>query len=189
MRDISGLGIIQQIATLIYVSRKPSGSKDPAYSGNTSGIWIRLSFYTALLAIVTLSGGWKLFLMYWIFPLASWAKWFFYVRALSEHHALDRDRALARTRTVVLPWWSQPLLAPHNINYHLEHHLFPNIPHYNLKRLHECLMQNKGFQEHAIIAQSYREVFYNAFEFVSNNEAPSSSESPALITAELPEAQ
>ncbi len=31
------------------------------------------------------------------------------------------------------------LLFPHHVNYHLEHHLYPAVPHYHLPRLHRLL--------------------------------------------------
>jgi fatty acid desaturase len=35
------------------------------------------------------------------------------------------------------------LLFPHHVNYHLEHHLYPAVPHYHLPRLHRLLF-DKG---------------------------------------------
>ena len=34
-------------------------------------------------------------------------------------------------------------LFPHHVNYHLEHHLYPAVPHYHLPRLHR-LLRDKG---------------------------------------------
>ena len=33
------------------------------------------------------------------------------------------------------------LLFPHHVNYHLEHHLYPAVPHYHLPRLHRLLAE------------------------------------------------
>jgi fatty acid desaturase len=35
------------------------------------------------------------------------------------------------------------VLFPHHVNYHLEHHLYPAVPHYHLPRLHR-LLRDKG---------------------------------------------
>ena len=32
--------------------------------------------------------------------------------------------------------WLMWFLFPHHVNYHIEHHLLPSIPHYNLPRCH-----------------------------------------------------
>jgi fatty acid desaturase len=33
------------------------------------------------------------------------------------------------------------------VNYHLEHHLFPAVPHYHLPRLHRLLQQKNALQD------------------------------------------
>ena len=35
------------------------------------------------------------------------------------------------------------LLFPHHVNFHLEHHLYPAVPHYHLPQLHQ-LLRDKG---------------------------------------------
>ena len=40
------------------------------------------------------------------------------------------------------------LLFPHHVNYHLEHHLYPAVPHYRLPALHR-LLAAKGALEGA----------------------------------------
>ena len=43
-----------------------------------------------------------------------------------------------------------------NENYHIEHHLYPNIPWYNLKKLHEIIKDDLKKQNSTIIF-SFRE--------------------------------
>ena len=42
-----------------------------------------------------------------------------------------------------------------NINYHLEHHLFPSVPGRNLGRLHRVLMEDPEYRSSAHITHSY----------------------------------
>ena len=59
--------------------------------------------------------------------------------AVSQHVGLARDVLAYRlnTRTIYLG----PVLGflYMNMQYHLEHHLYPNVPYYNLPRLHELI--------------------------------------------------
>ena len=43
-------------------------------------------------------------------------------------------------RTNVCPAWLEWLIFPHHVNYHIEHHLYASVPHYNLRRLHHEML-------------------------------------------------
>ena len=76
----------------------------------------------------------------WVLPLVTVVQVILRVRAILEHGAVvDTSSPLTAARTnlpgPLLRW----LLFPHHVNYHIEHHLFPAVPHYNLPRLHREL--------------------------------------------------
>jgi fatty acid desaturase len=72
------------------------------------------------------------------------------VRALAQHALTDAHDPLLASRSVR----SNPLVSfcLLNENYHLEHHLFPEIPSYNLPRLHALL---RSRVPHSVEARSY----------------------------------
>jgi fatty acid desaturase len=43
------------------------------------------------------------------------------------------------TQTNLVPAWLGWLIFPHHVNYHIEHHLYASVPHYNLPELHREL--------------------------------------------------
>jgi len=59
------------------------------------------------------------------------------IRGLAEHGLTSTGNELIDTRTVI----THPIVAflICNINYHLEHHLYPGVPWYNLPKLHRIL--------------------------------------------------
>ena len=69
------------------------------------------------------------------------------LRQIAEHAAVpalyDPDPRL-NTRTVNAPLWQRFVIAPSFVNYHLEHHLIPGVPCYNLPAL-RALLENRGF--------------------------------------------
>lgn len=62
--------------------------------------------------------------------------------ALSQHYAMDTDEEdiLKTTRSINLPPWLEFLYA--NMNYHVEHHLYPSVPYYNLPSVSKLINEN-----------------------------------------------
>jgi fatty acid desaturase len=77
------------------------------------------------------------------------------LRATAEHLGTRGDHELNDTRTVLPNWIERFLIAPYGVNYHLEHHLFPSVPGYQLARLHRELMHDQEYRERAHITKGY----------------------------------
>lgn len=77
------------------------------------------------------------------------------VRSIAEHACVsDTHDPLRQTRTTLAPGWLRFFVAPHHVNYHLEHHLFMTVPHYNLPRAHR-LLRETGKLAGAEVASGY----------------------------------
>lgn len=80
------------------------------------------------------------------------------IRSIAEHAMVpDAGDELNNTRTTVTRWWERLLIAPNGVNYHLEHHLLPTAPHYNLARMHRLLCE-RGVLDGACVARGYPSV-------------------------------
>ena len=113
-------------------------------------------FYFLLFGGLTFFGIWKYFLLFWIIPYLSTFFMFQYIRSVAEHFGeLEYDDDLTSSRTVVTNAFERFLIAPHNVGYHLEHHLYPAVPFYNLPKLHRLLMEGKAFNSKAHITKGY----------------------------------
>lgn len=76
----------------------------------------------------------------WLLPLVSVVQVLLRVRAILEHGAVgDRSSPLTAARTNLAGPVARLFLFPHHVNYHIEHHLCPAVPHYHLPRLHRIL--------------------------------------------------
>jgi fatty acid desaturase len=96
-----------------------------------------IAFHIALLAVFAWSGYLLQYLVLWIVPLVTVVQAILRLRAISEHGATtDFSSPLTAARTNVCPAWLEWLVFPHHVNYHIEHHLYASVPHYNLPRLH-----------------------------------------------------
>jgi fatty acid desaturase len=77
------------------------------------------------------------------------------IRAVAEHIGVPCTHELNSTRTVLPSFWERFFIAPYGVNYHLEHHLFPSVPGYNLARLHRALMTDPDFSGKAHVTNTY----------------------------------
>ena len=110
--------------------------------------WFVVAFQCALPLLCLAVGGWRGLAQYtafWLVPMVTVLQPILRLRAICEHGAVsDFSSPLTAARSNrtsgaignVLGRW---LLFPHHVNYHLEHHLYPAVPHYHLPRLHRLL--------------------------------------------------
>lgn len=110
--------------------------------------WLVVAFH--LLAPLAAFGlaGWRGLAQYavlWVVPLLTVLQPILRLRAICEHGGVtDFSSPLTAARTN-RTWGrfgnllGRALLFPHHVNYHLEHHLYPAVPHYHLPRLHRLL--------------------------------------------------
>lgn len=116
-----------------------------------------IAFHVLAPLLVLAVAGTQGLLMYavlWMLPLVTVLQPILRLRAIFEHGAvIDLSSPLTaarsnRTTGSLLNWVARAVLFPHHVNYHLEHHLYPAVPHYNLPRLHRLLVE-KGALRHA----------------------------------------
>jgi fatty acid desaturase len=96
-------------------------------------------------------------LLYWLIPYATFYQLLNRIRLSTEHFNIDESNSF-RTRSVVASFLETLIFTPYNLGYHLEHHLYPSIPFYNLPKLHSLLLNNEAYKNEAIIESSYKDV-------------------------------
>jgi len=128
--------------------------------------------------------------LFWLFPFAAmWKLWLLplviaailtQMRAIAEHGMTTRGNVFTATRTVVSNRFVSFMMC--NINYHLEHHLFPGIPWYNLPKVHQ-LLQDEYRRAGCCVYRSYTEFFMDFFRAFRAGLVPNAR----LISQELRE--
>lgn len=116
---------------------------------------IVIALQIALPVLLFWLGGWRALALYavlWVLPAVTVLQAILRLRAVCEHGAAsDLSSPLTAARTHLpdgtAPWLlARSLLFPHHVNYHIEHHLYPAVPHYHLTRLHD-LLARRGLLE------------------------------------------
>ena len=124
--------------------------------------WTVLGFHVITpIAAFAAGWGWQ-YMVLWVLPLVTGLQAILRLRAVCEHGAVtDYSSPLTAAPTNLAPAWVRYAIFPHHVNYHVEHHLYPAVPHYNLPRLHAVLAAHGILDDAQIsaISQTLARVF------------------------------
>ena len=151
--------------------------------------WVVVGFHVLLLVAAFAAGFGVEYLVLWILPAITVQAVILRLRAVAEHGAPSHTRSpfgAARTN-IALPLWTRVALFPHHVNYHLEHHLYPAVPHYRLAELH-ALLKERGILDGAEV-RTFRDTMHRVFGArgsapdAAKNDAKNATKSAAALTA------
>ena len=167
LRDISGIGQAQSsIAMMKYVWSTKRRRQGKQIAGGYMKHVVRIALlHGAVILLAVKTGTLPVYLLLWVLPNFTVNLMLYRVRGGAEHCALAPNELrysrnavdpLSTTRTVVPDPLMQAFAVPHNVSYHLEHHLFPSVPCFRLRELHDRLMKESRFRERAHITYGHR---------------------------------
>ena len=113
--------------------------------------------------VFAVAGHGGLWLVLWLLPMASWLPLISRVRNIAEHALVGQGQVdpLRQARTTRAGWPARALLAPYWVNFHSEHHLFTQLPCWQLPRAH-ALLQRQGTTARMEIEPGYAAVLQRA---------------------------
>jgi fatty acid desaturase len=121
--------------------------RNAAIADRRTVVIVQILLPLAVLAFAGTAGLLKYFVL-WVAPALTLLQATLRVRAIAEHGAppaIDSPFTAARTNL------ANPLLRfflfPHHVGYHIEHHLYPAVPHYRLPALHELLRRRGNLDQ------------------------------------------
>jgi fatty acid desaturase len=86
-------------------------------------------------------------LMYWFVPLVTTFPLISAFIEMGEHYPIIENRIpLEQTWNRFSSRFELFLTGMHNENYHLTHHLMPNIPYWNIVKAHDVLMKDSSYK-------------------------------------------
>jgi fatty acid desaturase len=163
------------------VAQRPLDDTSPALrAAARRDRWGVVAFHAGAPVVAFALGGGEALLKYlvlWTLPLATVIQPILRLRAVCEHGAVtDLSTPLTAARTNLAGPLARFVMFPHHVNYHVEHHLFPAVPHYKLPRLHREL-ETRGLLQGAEV-RPVRETFARVFAERPAAGAPSASVAP-----------
>ncbi len=115
----------------------------------------RAAYYTIIAGAFAVAGRLDLLALYWLVPLCTWFLFAMRLKGIAEHFAVEDVDAANASRTTVLSWPERLLIAPKNVQYHVEHHLYPSVPFHRLPRLHRRLLEQPAYRERLHLTRGY----------------------------------
>lgn len=107
---------------------------------------LRFLYWAVIITVSIQYNFWDLMLLYWLIPYMTVLQIIRYFAEMSEHAGLMKNEdPLLKTRNVFGNTLFLKFMYPHHDHYHLVHHLFPGIPHYNLPKAHAILMEEEEY--------------------------------------------
>jgi fatty acid desaturase len=107
-------------------------------------IALELAGAALLHGALALSLGWRRYLLFVIAPMVTGLYTASVLRSVTEHHDVTEGSEWTNARSIV----THPLIEFlwSNVNYHLEHHLYPSVPYHALPELRRAL--STDYQAH-----------------------------------------
>jgi fatty acid desaturase len=94
------------------------------------------------------------YIVLWLVPLGTTFGFFMLLRQIVQHGNADQGR-FTNTRIFHVNRLIQLAVFPWGMDYHLPHHLFPMVPHFRLRQLHNLLSESDEYREHATVVDGY----------------------------------
>ncbi|MCS5568174.1 MAG: fatty acid desaturase [Pseudomonadales bacterium] len=120
--------------------------------------WARtlLSGHAVLAATFVVTGHWFLIVVFTFGTF--YCGWLGFLCGIPQHYGLNSDVPDFRynTRTFTCSWL--PAFYYWNMQYHLEHHMFPAVPFYNLPKLRAAIAHDLPPANHGLVS-TWRELF------------------------------
>ncbi|MDC3133975.1 fatty acid desaturase family protein [Bacteroidota bacterium] len=152
--QLSGLGIFETLKVMSSSKMKVKKPKTP--------LWyhlLRYSFYLTTIGLFLYFDKGLILVLYWLVPFFTWTQIANRLRRVAEHSAVEGKSHDLQTRTTKHGIIVRIFLSPKFISFHNEHHIYPGIPCYNLRKAHKVLNENELVRNSLHVSNSYLEVY------------------------------
>ena len=120
----------------------------------------RVTFFAIIYGTLTtldvtgVARGWHYYSLYWVLPLFTSFPLFMMLRQWVQHGNADRGR-YTNTRVLLVGPLVRYAVFPWGMDYHLPHHMMASVPHYNLKRLHDLMLDDPEYAEKGVVLDGF----------------------------------
>jgi fatty acid desaturase len=180
LRDVSGVTYVKFVRHFIAPSGRTKKQAKLEEGGEKTvptavSLASMLAWNVIIATAVTLAGHPLYYPLLWLLPQMTVLQVILRIRGIAEHAGLqaheEQERCTRTVRSMVEAWF----FAPNNINFHLEHHLYPGIPWFNLRKVHRVLEARQALPQENVV-DSYADVLRAV---IRDEKVSASSSTPA----------
>lgn len=136
LKDLFGMNVVslikgKKLSTPLEVFKRP----------RVLPSWTAPAYYASFAILLTLSGGWSIFLLYWLLPLVTIFQLFVRWGAICEHQYIPGGSVIETSPIIVPSWWEKLLIPNLNFSLHPYHHFFPGIAFCHLPEVHAIFVR------------------------------------------------
>ncbi|MCY1162830.1 MAG: fatty acid desaturase family protein [Pseudomonadota bacterium] len=148
LRDLSGRTFYKQRFGMLSDALKARRPDESAWAVIAAELKRQRVFFICNglgLALFSAAGFWWAWVLMWLLPMATWLPLVSRLRNIAEHALIVQNGTdpLRHARTTHASLLERLFIAPYWVNYHCEHHMFTQVPCWNLPRAHR-LLQAQG---------------------------------------------
>lgn len=166
--QLIGFGFVFKIAYKLLAGKKPNAAKEQAAKNTANEL--PLDIFSIMVAQSVIFGlfyftlGWQYYFLIWILAVFGVFVPLNTIRSFCEHSIPEPDDSKSnRLFTFESNFIESFILAPHNMNYHFEHHAYMYIPYYHLPALKKLMTEHYAdYVQH--IRLSYLSYFIQFFK-------------------------
>ena len=119
------------------------------------GRCLRGAYWLPMLTFVHLTGSWPIFFLFWVLPLLTVYPFLMQLREIAHHSNAPEDGEFTHSRNFHCNPLFNFCVFPYGQDYHLTHHVFGLMPHYNLAEAHRILLNYRPYREQAVSCYGY----------------------------------
>jgi fatty acid desaturase len=116
---------------------------------------MRGTYWLTLLATVHLLHAWPIFWLFWVAPLLTFYPLFMQLREIAHHSNAPDDGDLTNSRVFQVHPILEACVFPYGQSFHLTHHLFAMIPHYQVANAHAILQEYSPYRDNVTVCRGY----------------------------------
>lgn len=138
MRDAFGINMLKMI------HGKNTRINSPEFKrAKPTPKYVRIIFLIALTGLLSVSGAWKYFALYWVVPLITVLPMIIRWGALTEHIYNTAGASIEENSPLIIPGKFEKILLPNlNFSFHPYHHWYPVVSFTQLPKVHELYVKN-----------------------------------------------